>query len=98
MSYTLELVRQKLSTNQKWVERAIIKLYEFQTAEEKQAGYTAELNGKGFNSCDAKTFTYYAEWLMSGKNLSGKHLDKAFQAIPKYSKQILECINSTVTA
>lgn len=96
MTHTLDTVREKLATNQKWVEGAIVKLYEFQTADEQQGEYTTTKNNIGFNAFDAKTLSYCATWLKSGKHLSGKYLTKAFDLMPKYAGQILACINQKV--
>lgn len=96
MNYSIETVREKLATNQKWVEGAIVKLYEFQTAEEQQGEYTTKKNNIGFNAFDAKTLTYYAKWIQSGKHLSGKYLGTAYKLMPKYAGQILSCINNKV--
>lgn len=93
MKYTIQIIRENLATNQKWVEGAILKLYEFQTQEEQQAKGTFNPNGKGFNAMDARTLSYYATFLKTGRHLSGKHLDKAFKMVPKYAGQILNSIN-----
>jgi hypothetical protein len=74
------------------VEGAIVKLYEFQTADEQISEHTSNKNNVGFNAFDAKTLTYYAKWLLAGKHLSGDHLNKAFNMMPKYARQILESI------
>lgn len=92
-NYTLETVRTNLQTNQAWVERAIVRLFEKQTTEEQRAEYTKENNGVGFNSFDSKRLSYYAKWISSGKHLSGFHLEKAFKVVPKYAKQIFSLIN-----
>lgn len=94
--YTLEEVKKNLATNQKWVEGAILKLYELQTADEQKGGYTSNKNNVGFNAFDANTLSYYAEWLKKGRHLSGDFLAKAFDLMPKYAKQILDCINRKV--
>lgn len=96
--HTIETVKAKLATNQKWVERAIVVLYEHQTADEQQQDSTIEANGVGFNAFDAPTLSYYAEWLLKGNHLTGKHLQKAFKAVPKYAKQILSIINTPTHA
>lgn len=96
MNYTIQTVREKLATNQKWVEGAIVKLYDFQTADEQQGEYTTSKNNIGFNAFDAKTLSYYAIWLKSGKCLSGKYLANAYKLMPKYAGQILTCINNKV--
>jgi len=94
--YTIEQVKQNLATNQKWVEGAIVKLYELQTADEQKGGYTSNKNNVGFNAFDAKTLSYYATYIKSGRHLSGSFLAKAFELMPKYAKQILDCINRKV--
>jgi hypothetical protein len=91
--YTVEVIKAKLSSDQRWIERAIIVLHERQTREEQQSEVTIEANGVGFNAFDAKRLSYYANWLLGGKHLSGKHLEQAKRALPKYAKQILSLIN-----
>lgn len=92
--YTLETVKQLLSTDRRWAERAIVVLYEHQTADEQQQDVTIERNGVGFNAFDAEQLSYYADWLIKGNHLTGQHLAKAFARLPKYAKQILKLINS----
>lgn len=91
MTYTKEFIKEKLTTDQRWIERAIIVIYNNQTSTEQVNKYTSEKNGIGFCSYDANYFSYLAKYLLSNKNnhLSGKHLEKAKKAIPKYWKQIL---------
>jgi hypothetical protein len=74
MSYTIEYVRTMLSTNQKWVERAIIKLYERQTSDEQRFEHTRNLNHRGFQPCDAFMMTRFAKWILSGKSLTPNQL------------------------
>lgn len=94
MSYTKEQVKFNIATNQAWLERAIQVIYELQTADEKNAGETKHYNNVGFNGADARTLSYYAQWINSGKHLSGKHLLKARRLMPKYAGQVLEIINN----
>jgi hypothetical protein len=91
--YTLQEVRHMLATNQAWVQKAIIRLYERQTADEQASDDTKYHNNKGFNSSDARRLSYYAKYILSGRNLSGKHLAKAHKMVPKYAGQILSLIN-----
>lgn len=93
MQYTIEIVKSKLSSDQRWIEQAIVKLYDFQTADEQASDETKHENGVGFNAFDAKVLSYYATWLKRGNHLNGKHLDKAKKMVPKYAKQILHLIN-----
>lgn len=97
INYTTEVVRHHLQTSQAWVEKAIIKLFELQTADEQRAEITKHVNGKGFNSCDSKKLSYYAKWLHSGRHLTGPHLQKAHKIVPKYAGQIVHLINQKQT-
>lgn len=90
MSYTKELIKEKLQTNQKWVERAILAIYNKQSIQEQNVSDTIHRNGVGFNGSDARVMSYYAKWIESGKHLSGKHLIKATKKIMKYSGQLLK--------
>ena len=83
-------LHQGLDRNPKWVGRAMVVLYERQTASEQKSSSTRESNGRGFASCDAKLGTYMAKWVLSGRQLDGKFLDKARKMAKKYTRQLLE--------
>ena len=74
----------------KWVERAIVVLYKRQTADERISESTRVHNGRGFNAFDAKMGTYMAKWILDGKHLNGKWLEKARKMLQKYTRQLLE--------
>jgi hypothetical protein len=86
---TMEL-QQGLDSNPKWVERAIVVLYERQTADEQRSSTTKVSNGMGFAACDARVGTYMAKWILSGKHLDGTWLDRARRMAKKYIRQLLE--------
>lgn len=93
-TYTVDYIKQKLATDQKWLERAIVVLFKRQTNDEQRAETTKFTNGVGFTAFDAKRLSYYAKWINAGRNLSGIHLQKARTIVPKYSKQIQDEIMS----
>lgn len=72
------------------VERAILAIYNRQTGDEQSAGDTKHTNGRGFSGADARMGSYWARWILSGRNLSGKHLLKARKMSLKYIKQLCE--------
>ena len=88
MKWTPEAIKEKLLTNQTWLERAIVAIYEKQTASERATEATLIRNDIGFNAVDAHTGSYMAKWIKSGKRLSGKFLDKARKMMPKYAVQL----------
>lgn len=71
MTYTREQINELLNTNDRAVERAIIRLFELQNADEQQWGTTNAQNGRGFCSSDARAGTRFARWLqgMDNKNV-----------------------------
>jgi len=83
-------IKHMISTNPAWTEKAIIALYNYQTAYEQNIENTVEHNSVGFNAPDAHRLTYYAKWIRSGKHLTGHHLTKAQSMIKKYSGQLVE--------
>lgn len=90
--YDISTIKTKLATDQAWVEKAILKLFENQTEDEQRSEETKHKNGIGFSGCDGRIFSYYARYLSQGRHLSGKHLEKAFKRVPKYAGQILQMI------
>lgn len=83
-------IKRLLLTNDRAVERAMVVLFERQTASEQSAHSTTESNGRGFSAFDAKSGTYYAQWVMSGRRLSGRFLTKARVMSLRYARQLLE--------
>lgn len=90
--YSKEVIKENLSRNPKWIERALVVLYERQTYDEKVTKETIKENGIGFNSSDSRYLSYCSEWVLKGRHLNEKHLTKCGQKLPKYWKQIKEVI------
>ncbi len=99
---TVELIKEKLATDQRWLEAAVLAIFRRQTGEEQRSRQTIEVNGRGFNGPDARCGTYMAKWLLGvhwedGKKvrntLDGKWLVKARTIMPKYAKQLLDEAN-----
>ena len=85
-------VKNQLSTNPAWAQRAIVKLWQRQTADEQSAQATGHDNGVGFNGTDAFILSSFAEQINKGRTLSPKQLAIAFKKLPKYSRQIISDI------
>lgn len=96
MPYTQDQIKELLDTRTDAVERGIVRIYGLQTAEEQQSEATLRHNGVGFASCDARLGSYYAKWVMGGRHLSGKHLEKARKMTKKYSRQLVMIANGEI--
>jgi hypothetical protein len=86
---TPEIVREKLATDQRWLERAVLAIYERQTVDEQDSGDTRHYNGRGFTAGDARPGSRMARWLKSGNHLDGYHLARARLMMPKYANQLI---------
>jgi len=94
---TVEQIKAQLLTNQALLERAVVAIYEKQTADEQRSMETKHDNGIGFAGCDSRNGSYMAQYILKGigqygktygQNLSGKFLEKARKFMPKYAKQL----------
>lgn len=79
-----------LLNNDRAVERAIVAIYNRQTIDEQRCEDTKHSNGIGFSGADARLGSYYAKWILSGKRLTGNHLQKARYMSSKYIRQLVE--------
>jgi hypothetical protein len=83
-----------LESNDVAVTRAVVAIYNRQTASEQNSEETLEANGIGFNGSDARFLSYCAKYAKDRKtNLSGEHLIKARHKIKKYWKQLVDIAN-----
>jgi hypothetical protein len=86
--YTKEFIQEKLRTDIRWMERAVLVLYSKQTKEEQKVNDTIQNNGVGFNGTDGRYLSWVATYLQKGNHLSGHHIQKVSNKIQKYWKQI----------
>lgn len=88
-SFTVEEIKVKLATNRSWQERAILRLFAAQTADEQVAQVTTHKNAVGFSSFDAEILSSFAKQLgRPGYRLSVKQQAIASKRLPKYAKQL----------
>jgi len=91
--YTKEFVRKMLTTDIVWLERGVLAIHSRQTEDEKVAHDVHHRNGFGFNAADAKYLSYVADYLLSGKHLSGSHTERVRRKMLKYSGQLARIAN-----
>jgi len=85
-------IKQQLGTNSQWALRALVKIYENQTADEQAVGQTTEDNGIGFSGVDSTILSSFAVQVNNGRNLSIKQMNILFKRMPRYHKQIVGLI------
>jgi hypothetical protein len=74
---TKEFIKDKLLTDQCWLMRGIVAIFEMQTYDEQQAEQTKEL------------MSSFAKQIQRGRTLSTKQLAFAQKKMPKYAGQLL---------
>lgn len=85
-----EFLKEKLSTNKTWANRALVKIFEFQTSDEQTTEYTQYVNNVGFSGVDAKILSSLTKFYVKNGFLTPKQQAIVFRKMPKYWKQILE--------
>lgn len=88
--WTKDSIIALLDRSDKAVERAVLAIYNRQTEDEKNSSTTTHRNGRGFSGAHAELGTYYAKWILSGRQLTGRHLCKARAMSKRYVAQLLE--------
>ena len=84
-----EYVRTKLGTDPHWAKNALLKIFEFQTADEQEWETTHDHNGVGFTGIDGEILSSFAKQLQKKNWLSPKQMDILLKKMPKYWKQII---------
>jgi hypothetical protein len=81
-------IKTKLSTDKNWALRALVRVYECQTANEQMSETTNENNGVGFTGADAEFLTSLAKQYQVRATLSDKQMIHVFKKMPKYWNQV----------
>jgi type VI protein secretion system component Hcp len=94
--WTKEEIISLLKRNNEAVERGIVAIYMGQTLDEQKDSQTRYRNNVGFNKIHDKTGTYLAKYILSGRKLSGKYIDKGREIAIFYAKQLTVIANSNI--
>lgn len=84
----IEFIRNKISSDRAWALKALTRIYEAQTEEEKTSASTIESNGIGFNGLDSSFLTSVTEFYLRTGFVSDSQLSFIFKKIGKYASQI----------
>jgi hypothetical protein len=92
-TWTRTEIEALINSNDRAVERAMVAIWERQTADEQATQDTRHHNGRGFAAWSARSGTYFAEWVRSGRRLTGKHLVKARKIALHHAGQLTDFAN-----
>lgn len=87
-SSQVQFIREMITTNRQWAQRALMRIFENQTEDEKDTQETTHENGIGFTSNDARLLTSFANGLQQYGSLTEKQMPYLFKKIGKYAGQI----------
>lgn len=87
MTYTAETIVRLCNVNLRAVERSIVILFGSGIVLDRRSSQWWESKGK-----------YYAKWVMSGKHLTGMHLQNARKICAWHSEQLARLANSIAAA
>lgn len=91
-----QIVRDRLATDDVWVIRALISIYECQTADEQESKTTSHMNGCGFTGLDAQFGSSLAEQAIKRGTLSEKQMVYARKMMKKYAGQLVRIARAKV--
>jgi hypothetical protein len=97
--WTEDEIKTLLFAKPEAVEKAIVKLYQRQTADERQSADTKHDNGRGFSQSTCRRGTIYAGWVIEnptkkwGHKLYGQALVKARKICLFHLKQLTRIAN-----
>jgi len=91
----IEQLRLRLASQDRWALRALLRIYQNQTADEQCREATIERNGIGFSGPDAEILTSFARQYQQRGWLSDKQMAILRRRIPAYARQIVQGSDST---
>jgi hypothetical protein len=92
--WTAEEIKVLLAESDKAVARAILAIYNLQTADEQSIKETTEHNGVGYNGVDANFMSSLAQFYQSKGFLTAGQLKYGRKAIMKYAGQLTTIANA----
>lgn len=81
-------IRAAITTERNRAIKALLRIYEYQTEDEKACGTVDNLNGVGFVGTDAELLTSFCKQYERKKTLSDKQMAILFKKIGKYAGQL----------
>lgn len=83
-------LRLRLANDPRWALRALMRIYQNQTASEKAMQQTIEHNGVGFCGPDAEILSSFAQQYQRRGRLSERQMAVLCRRIPSYARQIVQ--------
>jgi hypothetical protein len=95
--WTKEHIQHLIQTNDRAVERALIQIYNRQTADEQRSSTTNRENSVGFTAFDAEFLTSVAQQCIARNGLTQGQIHRIRPKMMKYWRQLLEIASACQT-
>lgn len=89
-------IRSLIQNNDEMVVKSLLKLYSFQTEEEKYTNDSIFNNGIGFNGCDANFLTEIAKQCVHKNYITFQQVIYVRKKILKYANQLTKIANGAI--
>lgn len=86
----LKALQQKLATDPRWAQRALLAIFKNQTADEQVQGTVTHNNAMGFRCMDSDILTSFAGQLQHRGSLSPKQMNIVHRKMPIYARQLMK--------
>jgi hypothetical protein len=86
----LKTLQQKLATDARWAQRALLAIFKNQTADEQVQGTVSHNNAMGFRCMDSDILTSFAGQLQRRGSLSPKQMNIVHSKMPIYARQLMK--------
>lgn len=86
-----DYISTKVQTDNQWLRRAVVAIYERQTADEQRTDSTNHHNSRGFTGADARFLSSIARIIIEKRySLTEKQLNRTRIKMAKYSGQLVK--------
>lgn len=92
--WSVEIIKEQMKTNDLALVKSMLRIFSFQTEDEKMHEETHASNGKGFNALDAEILSSFCKQYESKHFLTFKQMEIIRKKMPKYASQIFAHIKS----
>jgi hypothetical protein len=86
----LKVLQQKLATDSRWAQRALLAIFKNQTKDEQVQGTVSHDNAMGFRCMDSHILTSFASQLQQRGSLSPKQMTIVHNKMPIYARQLMK--------
>lgn len=90
--WTVAKIKETIQNSDKAVTTCLVKIYEYQTEQEKNCTTTLDHNGVGFSGCDGQILSSICQFFLSKGYITPKQLELSRKKCLKYATQYFKIL------